>query len=143
MVWGTSSVGNVIASDDSGGSTDFPELVTVGLQDNESKAMHNINVDGNDKLVYSVIHCTGMTEAVNGMKNYQGKYEAVKAGNLHPNEFTIRGFYESEDVSPLLQTKCFSYKGAAEADAVFISRTIFTWGQSDANVSAELNYMRY
>ena len=141
MVWGTSSVGNVIASDDSGGSTDFPEIVTVGLQDNESTAMHNINVDGNDMLVYSVIHCTGMTEKDAGIKNYQGKYEAVKAGNLSPNGFTERGFYESEDVSPLLQTKCFSYKGAAEADAVFISGTIFTW-ESDANGSGELKYLR-
>ena len=141
MVWGTSSVGNVIASDDSGGSTDFPEIVTVGLQDNESKAMHNINVDGNDKLVYSVIHCTGMTEKDAGTKNYQGKYEAVKAGNLDPNKFTIRGFYESEDISPLLQTKCFSYKGAAEADAVFISGTIFTW-ESDASGSGKLKFLR-
>ena len=142
MVWGTSSVGNVIASDDSGGSTDFPEIVTVGLQDNESKAFHNINVDGNDMLVYSVIHCTGMTEKDAGTKNYQGKYEAVKAGNLYPNKFTIRGFYESEDVSPLLQTKCFSYKGAAEADAVLISGTIFTWGESDASGSGELTFLR-
>ena len=127
MVWGTSTVGNVIASDDSGVITDFPEIVTVGLQDNESKDMHNINVDGNDKLVYSIIHCTDMTEAAAGTKNYKGKYEAVSYGNLNANNFTKAGFYESEDISPLLQTKCFSYKGAAEADAVFISGSVFTW----------------
>ena len=127
MVWGTSTVGNVIASDDSGVITDFPEIVTVGLQDNESKDMHNINVDGNDKLVYSIIHCTDMTEAAAGTKNYKGKYEAVSYGNLNANNFTKSGFYESEDISPLLQTKCFSYKGAAEADAVFISGSVFTW----------------
>ena len=127
MVWGTSTVGNVIASDNSGVIADFPEIVTVGMQDNESKDMHNINVDGNDMLVYSVIHCTGMTEKEAGQKNYQGKYEAVGYGSLYPNKFTINGFYESEDVSPLLQTKCFSYKGAAEAEAVFISGAVFAW----------------
>ena len=100
MVWGTSTVGNVIASDDSGVITDFPEIVTVGLQDNESKDMHNINVDGNDKLVYSIIHCTDMTEAAAGTKNYKGKYEAVSYGNLNANNFTKAGFYESEDISP-------------------------------------------
>lgn len=96
MVWGTSTVGNVIASDNSGVIADFPEIVTVGMQDNESKDMHNINVDGNDMLVYSVIHCTGMTEKEAGQKNYQGKYEAVGYGSLYPNKFTINGFYESE-----------------------------------------------
>ena len=50
MVWGTSTVGNVIASDDSGVIADFPEIVTVGMQDNESKDFHNINVDGDDTL---------------------------------------------------------------------------------------------
>ena len=133
MVWGTSSVGNVIASDDSGVMTDFPEIVTVGMQDNESKDMHNINVDGNDKLVYSIIHCTGMTETDTGMKNYQGKYVAVKAGTLAANNFTKAGFYESEDVSPLLQTKCFSYKGAAEAEAVFISGSVYAWDANGGN----------
>ncbi len=139
MVWGTSTVGNVIASDDSGGSTDFPEIVTVGMQDNESKDMHNINVDGNDMLVYSVLHCTGMTETDKGTKNYQGKYEAVGYGNLYPNKFTINGFYESEDVSPLLQTKCFSYKGAAEAEAVFISGAVFAW--NDKAGDGELEHL--
>ncbi|MDY4443852.1 MAG: hypothetical protein SPE35_06855, partial [Butyricicoccus sp.] len=62
--------------------------------------MHNINVDGNDKLVYSIIHCTDMTEAAAGTKNYKGKYEAVSYGNLNANNFTKAGFYESEDISP-------------------------------------------
>lgn len=140
MVWGTSTVGNVIASDDSGGSTDFPEIVTVGMQDNESTDMHNINVDGNDKLVYSVIHCTGMTESDTGMKNYQGKYEAVGHGNLAANAFTKAGFYEDEDVSPLLQTKSFSYKGAAEAEAVFISGSVYTWKDNAGNGELNLLY---
>ena len=142
MVWGTSTVGNVIASDDSGVFTDFPEIVTVGMQDNESKDMHNINVDGNDMLVYSVIHCTGMKDSSSGtgMTNYQGKYEAVGCGNLYPNKFTINGFYESEDVSPLLQTKCFSYKGAAEAEAVFISGAVFAWNDNAGDGKLEHLY---
>ena len=105
-------------------------VVTVSMNDTHygEKMKHlGTQVFIYDKLVYSIIHCTDMTEAAAGTKNYKGKYEAVSYGNLNANNFTKSGFYESEDISPLLQTKCFSYKGAAEADTVFISGSVFTW----------------
>lgn len=129
MVWGTSSVGNVIASDNSGAQTDFPEIVTAGLKDGESKDFNNINVVGDDTVVYSILRCTGMKSGTQPTAdgNYQGNYEQISYGTMSPNEFTKSGFYESEDVSPLLQTKCFSYQGSARAEAVFIGGSVYQY----------------
>ena len=138
MVWGTSSVGNVIASDNSGAQTDFPEIVTAGLKDGESKDFNNINVVGDDTIVYSIIRCTGMKSGTQPTAdgNYQGSYEQISYGTVAPNEFTKSGFYESEDVSPLLQTKCFHYLDSAHAEGVFISGSVYTY---NANLYKEEN----
>ncbi len=125
MMWGTSTVGNVVASGDaSAGSTDFPEIVTAGFLDTDGG--DSVDPDS-DTLVYSVIECTGMKGAESGQKNYQGTYGIYARGTLEMNGFTEGGFYDGDDISHLLQTKSFNYMGGANAEAVFISGSVYRW----------------
>lgn len=48
-VWGSSSVGNVLVSDDSSNGTDFPEIVTAGMIDYSG----NLNISVNNKTAAS------------------------------------------------------------------------------------------
>ena len=131
-VWSTSSVGNVIVSDDSSTGTDFPEIVTAGWVD--TKSGKDIELD-EKTLGVMMVHCTGMTEAHKGQANYQGKYELAYRTTLEANGWTQAGCYDEDDRNSLLQVKCFNYQGGAQAEAIFLSGSVYTYQNNNGSAS--------
>lgn len=108
-VWGSSSVGNVLASDDSSNGTDFPEIVTAGMIDYSGN--HNISIN-NKTCGFSMVRCVGMTEAWAGVqKNFKGNYEFLHRQTHTTNTLTTHGLYSGDEVLSPLIVKCFRYQG--------------------------------
>ena len=108
-VWGSSSVGNVLASDDSSNGTDFPEIVTAGMIDYSGN--HNISIN-NKTCGFSMVRCVGMTEVWTGVqKNFQGQYEFLHRQTHITNTLTTHGLYSGDEVLSPLIVKCFRYQG--------------------------------
>ena len=124
-VWGSSSVGNVLASDDSSNGTDFPEIVTAGMIDYSGN--HNISIN-NKTCGFSMVRCVGMTEAWAGVqKNFKGNYEFLHRQTHTTNTLTTHGLYSGDEVLSPLIVKCFRYQGGAQPDAVFFSGNVYAW----------------
>lgn len=130
-VWGSSSVGNVLASDDSSNGTDFPEIVTAGMIDYSGN--HNISIN-NKTCGFSMVRCVGMTEVWTGVqKNFQGKYEFLHRQTHTTNTLTTHGLYSGDEVLSPLIVKCFRYQGGAQPDAVFFSGNVYAWADNDGS----------
>ena len=130
-VWGSSSVGNVLASDDSSNGTDFPEIVTAGMIDYGGN--HNISIN-NKTCGFSMVRCVGMTEAWTGVqKNFQGQYEFLHRQTHITNTLTTHGLYSGDEVLSPLIVKCFRYQGGAQPDAVFFSGNVYAWEDNDGS----------
>lgn len=130
-VWGSSSVGNVLASDDSSNGTDFPEIVTAGMIDYGGN--HNISIN-NKTCGFSMVRCVGMTEAWTGVqKNFQGQYEFLHRQTHDTNKLTTHGLYSGDEVLSPLIVKCFRYQGGAQPDAVFFSGNVYAWADNDGS----------
>ena len=137
-VWGSSSVGNVLASDDSSNGTDFPEIVTAGMIDYSGN--HNISIN-NKTCGFSVVRCVGMTEAWAGVqKNFKGNYEFLHRQTHDTNTLTTHGLYSGDEVLSPLIVKCFRYQGGAQPDAVFFSGNVYAWADNDGNGSLAHKY---
>ena len=130
-VWGSSSVGNVLVSDDSSTGTDFPEIVTAGMID--YTGTHNITIN-NKTCGFSMVRCVGMTEAWTGVqKNFQGRYEFLHRQTHTTNTLTTHGLYSGDEVLSPLIVKCFRYQGGAQPDAVFFSGSVYAWADNDGS----------
>ena len=130
-VWGSSSVGNVLASDDSSNGTDFPEIVTAGMIDYSGN--HNISIN-NKTCGFSMVRCVGMTEVWTGVqKNFQGQYEFLHRQTHDTNTLTTHGLYSGDEVLSPLIVKCFRYQGGAQPDAVFFSGSVYAWADNDGS----------
>ena len=130
-VWGSSSVGNVLASDDSSNGTDFPEIVTAGMIDYSGN--HNISIN-NKTCGFSMVRCVGMTEAWAGVqKNFKGNYEFLHRQTHTTNTLTTHGLYSGDEVLSPLIVKCFRYQGGAQPDAVFFSGNVYAWADNDGS----------
>ena len=130
-VWGSSSVGNVLASDDSSNGTDFPEIVTAGMIDYSGN--HNISIN-NKTCGFSMVRCVGMTEAWAGVqKNFKGNYEFLHRQTHTTNTLTTHGLYSGDEVLSPLIVKCFRYQGGAQPDAVFFSGSVYAWEDNDGS----------
>ena len=137
-VWGSSSVGNVLASDDSSNGTDFPEIVTAGMIDYGGN--HNISIN-NKTCGFSMVRCVGMTEAWAGVqKNFKGQYEFLHRQTHDTNTLTTHGLYSGDEVLSPLIVKCFRYQGGAQPDAVFFSGSVYAWEDNDGNGSLAHKY---
>ena len=137
-VWGSSSVGNVLASDDSSNGTDFPEIVTAGMIDYSGN--HNISIN-NKTCGFSMVRCVGMTEAWAGVqKNFKGNYEFLHRQTHTTNTLTTHGLYSGDEVLSPLIVKCFRYQGGAQPDAVFFSGNVYAWADNDGNGSLAHKY---
>ena len=137
-VWGSSSVGNVLVSDDSSNGTDFPEIVTAGMID--YTGTHNITIN-NRNFGFSMVRCVGMTEAWAGVqKNFQGTYEFLHRQELTTNTLTTHGLYSGDEVLSPLIVKCFRYQGGAQADAVFFSGSVYAWDDNSGSGSLAHKY---
>lgn len=137
-VWGSSSVGNVLASDDSSNGTDFPEIVTAGMIDYSGN--HNISIN-NKTCGFSMVRCVGMTEVWTGVqKNFQGKYEFLHRQTHDTNTLTTHGLYSGDEVLSPLIVKCFRYQGGAQPDAVFFSGSVYAWADNDGSGTLALKY---
>ena len=137
-VWGSSSVGNVLASDDSSNGTDFPEIVTAGMIDYSGN--HNISIN-NKTCGFSMVRCVGMTEVWTGVqKNFQGKYEFLHRQTHDTNTLTTHGLYSGDEVLSPLIVKCFRYQGGAQPDAVFFSGSVYAWEDNSGNGSLAHKY---
>ena len=130
-VWGSSSVGNVLASDDSSNGTDFPEIVTAGMIDYSGN--HNISIN-NKTCGFSMVRCVGMTEVWAGVqKNFQGEYKFLHRQTHTTNTLTTHGLYSGDEVLSPLIVKCFRYQGGAQPDAVFFSGSVYAWADNDGS----------
>ena len=130
-VWGSSSVGNVLVSDDSSTGTDFPEIVTAGMIDYSGN--HNISIN-NKTCGFSMVRCVGMTEPWTGVqKNFRGKYEFLHRQTHTTNTLTTHGLYSGDEVLSPLIVKCFRYQGGAQPDAVFFSGNVYAWADNDGS----------
>ena len=130
-VWGSSSVGNVLVSDDSSNGTDFPEIVTAGMIDYSGN--HNISIN-NKTCGFSMVRCVGMTEAWAGVqKNFKGNYEFLHRQTHTTNTLTTHGLYSGDEVLSPLIVKCFRYQGGAQPDAVFFSGNVYAWADNDGS----------
>ncbi len=137
-VWGSSSVGNVLASDDSSNGTDFPEIVTAGMIDYSGN--HNISIN-NKTCGFSMVRCVGMTEAWAGVqKNFKGNYEFLHRQTHTTNTLTTHGLYSGDEVLSPLIVKCFRYQGGAQPDAVFFSGNVYAWKDNDGSGTLALKY---
>ena len=137
-VWGSSSVGNVLASDDSSNGTDFPEIVTAGMIDYSGN--HNISIN-NKTCGFSMVRCVGMTEAWAGVqKNFKGQYEFLHRQTHDTNTLTTHGLYSGDEVLSPLIVKCFRYQGGAQPDAVFFSGNVYVWEDNSGNGSLAHKY---
>ena len=137
-VWGSSSVGNVLASDDSSNGTDFPEIVTAGMIDYGGN--HNISIN-NKTCGFSMVRCVGMTEAWAGVqKNFKGQYEFLHRQTHTTNTLTTHGLYSGDEVLSPLIVKCFRYQGGAQPDAVFFSGNVYAWADNDGSGTLALKY---
>ena len=137
-VWGSSSVGNVLASDDSSNGTDFPEIVTAGMIDYSGN--HNISIN-NKTCGFSMVRCGGMTEAWAGVqKNFQGQYEFLHRQTHTTNTLTTHGLYSGDEVLSPLIVKCFRYQGGAQPDAVFFSGSVYAWEDNSGSGSLAHKY---
>ena len=137
-VWGSSSVGNVLASDDSSNGTDFPEIVTAGMIDYSGN--HNISIN-NKTCGFSMVRCVGMTEAWAGVqKNFQGQYEFLHRQTHTTNTLTTHGLYSGDEVLSPLIVKCFRYQGGAQPDAVFFSGSVYAWEDNSGSGSLAHKY---
>ena len=137
-VWGSSSVGNVLASDDSSNGTDFPEIVTAGMIDYSGN--HNISIN-NKTCGFSMVRCVGMTEVWTGVqKNFQGQYEFLHRQTHTTNTLTTHGLYSGDEVLSPLIVKCFRYQGGAQPDAVFFSGNVYAWEDNSGNGSLAHKY---
>ncbi|MEE0610537.1 MAG: fibronectin type III domain-containing protein, partial [Oscillospiraceae bacterium] len=137
-VWGSSSVGNVLASDDSSNGTDFPEIVTAGMIDYSGN--HNISIN-NKTCGFSMVRCVGMTEVWTGVqKNFQGQYEFLHRQTHTTNTLTTHGLYSGDEVLSPLIVKCFRYQGGAQPDAVFFSGNVYAWADNDGSGTLALKY---
>lgn len=137
-VWGSSSVGNVLASDDSSNGTDFPEIVTAGMIDYSGN--HNISIN-NKTCGFSMVRCVGMTEVWTGVqKNFQGQYEFLHRQTHTTNTLTTHGLYSGDEVLSPLIVKCFRYQGGAQPDAVFFSGNVYAWEDNSGSGSLAHKY---
>lgn len=137
-VWGSSSVGNVLASDDSSNGTDFPEIVTAGMIDYSGN--HNISIN-NKTCGFSMVRCVGMTEVWTGVqKNFQGQYEFLHRQTHTTNTLTTHGLYSGDEVLSPLIVKCFRYQGGAQPDAVFFSGNVYAWADNDGSGTLACKY---
>ena len=137
-VWGSSSVGNVLASDDSSNGTDFPEIVTAGMID--YTGTHNITIN-NRNFGFSMVRCVGMTEVWTGVqKNFQGQYEFLHRQTHTTNTLTTHGLYSGDEVLSPLIVKCFRYQGGAQPDAVFFSGSVYAWDDNSGSGSLAHKY---
>ena len=137
-VWGSSSVGNVLVSDDSSTGTDFPEIVTAGMIDYSGN--HNISIN-NKTCGFSMVRCVGMTEVWAGVqKNFQGKYAFLHRQTHTTNTLTTHGLYSGDEVLSPLIVKCFRYQGGAQADAVFFSGSVYAWEDNNGSGSLAHKY---
>lgn len=127
-VWGSSSVGNVLASDDSSNGTDFPEIVTAGMIDYSGN--HNISIN-NKTCGFSMVRCVGMTEAWAGVqKNFKGNYEFLHRQTHTTNTLTTHGLYSGDEVLSPLIVKCFRYQGGGAAGCgVLLGQCVRVGGQ--------------
>lgn len=127
-VWGSSSVGNVLASDDSSNGTDFPEIVTAGMIDYSGN--HNISIN-NKTCGFSMVRCVGMTEVWTGVqKNFQGQYEFLHRQTHITNTLTTHGLYSGDEVLSPLIVKCFRYQGGGAAGCgVLLGQCVRVGGQ--------------
>ena len=137
-VWGSSSVGNVLASDDSSNGTDFPEIVTAGMID--YTGTHNITIN-NRNFGFSMVRCVGMTEVWTGVqKNFQGEYKFLHRQTDATNKLTTHGLYSGDEVLSPLIVKCFRYQGGAQPDAVFFSGSVYAWDDNSGSGSLAHKY---
>ena len=137
-VWGSSSVGNVLGSDDSSNGTDFPEIVTAGMID--YTGTHNITIN-NKTCGFSMVRCVGMTEQWTGVqKNFQGEYEFLHRQTHTTNTLTTHGLYSGDEVLGPLIVKCFRYQGGAQPDAVFFSGSVYAWDDNSGSGSLAHKY---
>lgn len=137
-VWGSSSVGNVLASDDSSNGTDFPEIVTAGMID--YTGTHNITIN-NRNFGFSMVRCVGMTEVWAGVqKNFKGTYKFLHRQELTTNTLTTHGLYSGDEVLSPLIVKCFRYQGGAQPDAVFFSGSVYAWDDNSGSGSLAHKY---
>lgn len=127
-VWGSSSVGNVLVSDDSSNGTDFPEIVTAGMIDYSGN--HNISIN-NKTCGFSMVRCVGMTEAWAGVqKNFKGNYEFLHRQTHTTNTLTTHGLYSGDEVLSPLIVKCFRYQGGGAAGCgVLLGQCVRVGGQ--------------
>ena len=137
-VWGSSSVGNVLVSDDSSNGTDFPEIVTAGMID--YTGTHNITIN-NKNFGFSMVRCVGMTERWTGVqKNFQGEYKFLHRQTDATNTLTTHGLYSGDEVLSPLIVKCFRYQGGAQPDAVFFSGSVYAWDDNSGSGSLAHKY---
>lgn len=137
-VWGSSSVGNVLVSDDSSNGTDFPEIVTAGMID--YTGTHNITIN-NKNFGFSMVRCVGMTERWTGVqKNFQGEYKFLHRQTDATNKLTTHGLYSGDEVLSPLIVKCFRYQGGAQPDAVFFSGSVYAWDDNSGSGSLAHKY---
>lgn len=143
MVWGSTSVGNIINSTDTS-KLDYPEIVTAGFIDNEKSKQQHINVDNSDPIGVSVLQAQEVIDKTNQFTvsyttteddetvtktmtsvNVICSYKEVLNQKLDSNGWTKGGLFEDEDVNSLLQVQVYAAKGLGEAESVFISGSVY------------------
>ncbi len=125
ILWASSTVGNMIASTDTG--VDYPEILSAGFI--EGKPDHFWNIDiSSDAPIGTVVIQIDQTDPVKSEHNGNVicNYEIAFRHRHYGNGFTKGGFYKSDDVWSLLAVEAFADRGFGAAESVFISGSVFT-----------------
>ena len=151
VVWASSTVGNIIVST-STTSVDYPEIISAGFIDGETKNTQHINVDGSDEIGVTAVKVTGIADKTSNTFTITENGKSMTAVNvicqyaeafnqkISSNSWTRGGFYESEDVNGLLQVQAYADRGLGQAESVFISGTVYRINNNGDGLEAKYTH---
>ncbi len=111
----SADVGNVIAS----ASEDMPEIVAAGFTPGRD-----------DKFKYFVLGFDGWQSQLANGENWTANYKIIMSGETDSNDFTEGGHYHGDGYIHPIQVACFNYQGGANAEAAFISGSVYTFSNA-------------
>ena len=122
--WASSTVGNL--AQNSGGTVDFPEILSAGYYDYNEGASTAVSDDEKTNIAAYVATCTAVSVDADG--NQIGAYAfGSKDMQIEGSKYFQGGLYTGDDVQSLLPTQAFAARGANYADYVLIGDTVYSY----------------
>jgi hypothetical protein len=141
IVWASASIGNMILESGTSTGVDFPEIIAAGYKDNSGG--WDIDVPAEDDLGVVMVKIDAnkpikeeVDMGIGKSKNIIANYGLAFQQSFRPNDFTVDGFFEEDNVNSYLQVQSFASRGFSYAEDIFISGTIYRVNDQKSGLDA-------